>query len=197
MATRFRIDWTTAAGRLAAIEPTRAEIAAHAAALAAAYNDPHNAPLMGHAELLSVDDVVEHYGELLDDGDHPFLLYLDDELAGDADFRGLNAAHAAEFAFMIAARGAQGKGLGTKLATMIHAFGFAQLGLARIYAAIVPANTASRRVFEKLGHTVDRSAAARAFADEDDDIVMSIDRATFERAHAAALAELKITPRSE
>jgi RimJ/RimL family protein N-acetyltransferase len=192
---RFRIDWETPAGALAAIEPTIADIAQHAAALAAAYNDPHNAPLMGHAEPLSPDDVVEHYRELLADGDHPFLLYCDGELAGDADLRGiaeLRSAQAAEFAFMVAARAAQGKGLGTKYATMIHAFAFAQLGLARIYAAVVPANVASRRVFEKLGHAIDRSASARAVADEDDDIVLSIDRANFERTHAE-IATIRFT----
>ena len=57
----------------------------------------------------------------------------------------------------------------------------------------MPANVASRRVFEKLGHAVDRSAAARAFADEDDDIVMSIDRATFERAHDSAVGDVRFT----
>lgn len=195
--TRFRIDWTTSAGELSAIEPTIDLVKQHAAALATAYNDPHNAPLMGHAEPLSTDDVVEHYSELLADGDHPFLLFVDGELAGDADLRGLNEAKAAEFAFMVAARAAQGKGLGTKLATMIHAFAFSKLGLARVYAAVVPANVASRRVFEKLGHAVDRSAPARAFADEDDDIVMSIDRAAFERAHEAVVANIRFTELSE
>ena len=97
---------------------------------------------------------------------------------------------AAEFAFLIASPGAQGKGLGTRFATMIHAFAFARLDLARMYASIVPANVASRRVFEKLGYALDGSAAARAFADEDEDVVMAIDRATFERMHAAALAQI-------
>ena len=75
---------------------------------------------------------------------------------------------------------------------MIHAFGFRTLGLARIYASIVPANVASRRVFEKLGYRVDDSPTARDFADEPGDVVMSIDRATFERVHAEALVAIRI-----
>src|SRR5215468_12343667 len=55
-ARRFRIDWTGAEDALSAVEPTMAEIRDHAAALAVAYSDPHNAPMMGHAEPFDVDD---------------------------------------------------------------------------------------------------------------------------------------------
>jgi RimJ/RimL family protein N-acetyltransferase len=182
---RVRISWATEHGKLVAVEPTAAEVAAHASALVRAYNDPHNAPLLGHESVLTEADVIEHYAELA----HGFLLFRDGVLAGDGDVRGI-ADGAAEFAFLIASPGAQGKGLGTRFATMIHAFAFTELDLTRMYASIVPANVASRRVFEKLGYTLDGSAAARAYADEDDDVVMSIDRATFERGHAAALAQI-------
>jgi RimJ/RimL family protein N-acetyltransferase len=64
---------------------------------------------------------------------------------------------------------------------MLAKFGFAIVGLERIYASVVPANVASRRVFEKLGFWLDDSPAARAFADEPGDLVMAIDRPTFER----------------
>ncbi len=50
-------------------------------------------------------------------------------------------------------------------------------------------------MFEKLGHAVDASPAARAYADEPDDITMGIDRATFERSHAQAMAEIEIAVR--
>ena len=187
----FEVAWSTPIGQLTAIEPRPTEVEAHARALAAAYNDPRNAPLLGHEAALSEADVVEHYETLLGEGAHPFLLLLDGELAGDADLRGI-AAGAAEFAFLIAAPSAQGKGLGTRFALMVHGFGFAQLGLRRIYASIVPANVASRRVFEKLGHTVDSSAAARAYADADDDVMTSIDRPTFDRLHAPAMEQIRI-----
>ncbi len=190
----FRIDWHSDVGELAAIEPTRSEIVAHAPALVLGYNEPDNARLMGHSEEMSADDVVEHYEDMASEGARQFLLFIDGKLAGDADLRGI-ANGTAEFAFMIAARDQQGKGLGTKFALMVHAFAFAELGLRRVYASIVPHNTASRRVFEKLGYALDDSAEARGYADEPGDIVMGIDRATFERAHAATLAQLRMEVR--
>ncbi len=190
----FGIDWDTGVGHLAAREPAAREVEQHAAALAAGYNDPRNAPLMGHDERIAEADVVELYAEAAAEGTRAFLLFRDDALVGDGDLRHVHDG-GAEFAFMIAATAAQGQGLGTRFAVMIHAFGFAQLGLQQIYASVVPANVASRRVFEKMGHVVDDSARARAFADEPGDLVMAIDRATFERVHAGALAELRIAER--
>lgn len=189
-----RIDWSSEAGQLAAIEPQPAEVGLHAEALAAGYNEPGNASLMGHDEAISPEEVVEHYLDMAAEGARQFLLFLDGQLCGDADLRGMHD-HAAEFAFMIAAPGQQGKGLGTKFALMIHAFAFRELGLQRVYASVVPHNTASKRVFEKLGYTIDHSVAAREFADEPGDLVLAIDRATFEERNAEALAQVRIAPR--
>lgn len=180
---------------LVAIEPTLAEVTPHAQLLSAAYNDPQNAPLLGHDAALSEAEVLEHYEGLLDAGAHPFLFFVDGALAGDGDLRGIEGG-AAELAFLVAAPSMQGKGLGTRFATMLHAFAFRQLGLERVYASIVPANVASRRVFEKLGCSVDESEAARAYADDESDIMMSIDRATFERLNAEALSAIAITLRA-
>lgn len=188
----FVIEWQGHDDRLVAIEPTPDEVARHAPALAIAYNHPANAVLMGHTEELSEEDIVEHYATMEAEGAHQFLLFRDDVFVGDADLRGIEAG-SAEFAFMIAAPAAQGKGLGTRFALMIHAFGFLHLGLDRIYASVVPENVASRRVFEKLGYTADDSPAARAYADEPGDVTLVIDRATFENRHAHALAQLRIT----
>src|SRR5689334_1625131 len=160
-----QITWTTPAGRLVAIEPRPDEVARHAGALAAAYNDPHNAPLLGHSEDVDEDDVADHYADVAAAGGHNFLVFLDGALVADGDLRKVGGG-AAEFAFMVAAPAAQGKGLGTRVALMIHGFGFGRLGLERIYASIIPHNTASRRVFEKLGYRVDDSSAARVYADE-------------------------------
>jgi RimJ/RimL family protein N-acetyltransferase len=184
---RYAIEW----GELAAREATPAEIAEHAASLSAGYNEPRNAELMGHTSPISPAEVVESYVEGIAAGMRAFLLFERGNLAGDADLRGLRGS-AAEFAFMIAAPSAQGKGLGTRFALMIHAFGFRELALARIYASVVPHNVASRRVFEKLGYVVDDSPAARVFADEPGDVTLALDRATFERRHADALAEIRI-----
>lgn len=189
----YRIDWTTPSGELMAYEPRLDEVVGHVRVLAAAYNDPHNAPLLGHTQVLADNEVLDHYESLLGQEAHPFLLFADGELAGDGDIRGISGG-AGEFAFMIAAPSAQGKGLGTRFATMLHVFAFTHLPVDRLYASIVPANTASRRVFEKLGYVVDDSAAAREYAD-DGDVTMVIDKATFARQHAAAMAQIRIAMR--
>jgi RimJ/RimL family protein N-acetyltransferase len=187
-----RVAW----GDLVALEPTPDELTAAAPALADAYNDPHNAPLMGHVDALTAADVVDHYGDLDDEGAHAFLLTQHGELVGDGDFRDLDDdAGDAEFAIMVAARASQGRGLGTRFAIMLHAFGFGVLGLRKVYVAIVPQNAGSLRLFEKLGYRPDDSDRARDFADDPSDRTFSLDRATFEELHAGALAEIEIAPR--
>jgi RimJ/RimL family protein N-acetyltransferase len=188
---RYRITWSTPTGELVAVEPQVEELAKHAAALAAAYNDPHNAPLLGHTEAMTEDDVIDHYASVADDGGHNFLVLRDGALVADADLRHVGGG-AAELAFMVAAVTAQGQGLGTRIAMMIHAFGFGRLGLDRIYVSIVPGNAASRRVFDKLGYAIDETPAARAYADEPGDITMVVERAAFERSHAAQMAGIHI-----
>ncbi|HVV88079.1 MAG TPA: GNAT family protein, partial [Kofleriaceae bacterium] len=183
---------------LVALEPTADEIARHAPALAEAYNDPRNAPLLGHAEQLDAGDVVDHYAELAAEGARQFHLFVDGALAGDADLRGLEGGEA-EFAFLIAAPAAQGQGLGTRFAIMLHALGFAPpplgAGLETIHASVVPANRASLRVFAKLGYHQDDTPAGRAYADEPGDVVLSIGRATFAALHAEALAAIVVEAR--
>jgi RimJ/RimL family protein N-acetyltransferase len=188
---RHRIVW----GDLAAIEPTPEEVAAAAPVLGAAYNDPHNAPLMGHVDALTAGDVMDHYADLADEGAHAFLLYEAGELAGDGDLRDLDdEARDCEMAIMIAARASQGRGLGTRYAIMLHAFAFRALALARVYVAIVPRNYASRRMFEKLGYVLDDGDRARELA-EPGDLTFSLERSVFETLHRVALAEIEISPR--
>ena len=177
-----------------ATEPTDAEITQHAATLAQAYNDPHNAPLMGATEAMTSTDVVTHYTAMNAAGARQFHLFVDGTLVGDADLRNFDPlAHTCEFAFMIAQRGTQGRGVGTRFALMIHHLAFTQLGVERIYVAIVPANHASHRVMAKLGYQIDASAAARASADDVSDITMALDRATFLAAHP--LEDIEATQR--
>jgi RimJ/RimL family protein N-acetyltransferase len=187
----IRIAWTTDLGHLVAVDSDAANVAKHAEALARAYNDPKNAPLMGHTESISPVEVIASYADRMADGSRAFLLFRDDHLVGDADLRNFRDG-AAEFAFMIGDPAAQGKGMGTRFAIMIHAFGFLRADLTRIFASIVPHNTASRRVFEKLGYAVDPSPAARAFADDPDDVVMSVDREAFSRLCGSELGAVGI-----
>jgi len=189
----YQIAWSTPQAHLVAIEPTGDELRRHAAALAEAYNDPHNAPLLGHTDRLGERDVLAHYAALAGTG-HGFLTFRDGALVGDADLRGV-ADGAGELAFLVGNVAHQGQGLGTRLATMLHAFAFRQLGLARVYVSVMPDNAASRRVFEKLGYARDDGPAARAYADEPDDLTLVVERARFEAAHANEMAEIQITVR--
>jgi RimJ/RimL family protein N-acetyltransferase len=181
-AGRHRIAWPSPGEPLVALEPSPAEVEAHAEALAAGYNDPHNRAMMAHSATMSAAEVVEHYASLAAAGGRPFLLFEGEALAGDADLRRIEGGRA-ELAILVAARAAQGRGLGTRFGIMLHGFAFRALGLDRVYVTIVPANAASRRLFEKLGYQPDTSPAARAYADEDTDVSMSLARVDFERAH--------------
>lgn len=198
----WKLTWTTPLGELRVVDAIGRDLVEHAPALAAAYNDPHNMRLLGHTAELTVDDVVEHYRTLWQRGDEPFLLFRDGVLVGDADIRAIGMTPAphgreeatGEFAFLIAAPTNQGKGLGTAFATMIHTRVFRHAELDRVYASIIPENVASRRVFEKLGYTVDTSESARGFGDEGD-VVMSLDRPTFLSRYADAVAQIRRTLR--
>lgn len=188
----MRVDWATELGELSAIEANLPDVERHADALADGYNDPRNAALMGHGEAISPAEVVASYADRIAEGARAFLLFRAGQLIGDADLRNLRDG-AGEFAFMVGSREHQGKGLGTRFAIMIHAFGFSHVGLHHIYASIVEHNIASRRVFEKLGYGVEHSPAARRYADEPDDIVLALDRTTFERTHDVALRDVRIS----
>lgn len=190
---RAHLEWTTPVGVLLALEPTDAELAPHVPALVAAYNDPQNAASLGHTEPLDEVDVVAHYTRLRATGDRPVLFFVDGALAGDGDLRGI-ADGVCELAFLIAAPGQQGKGLGTRFALMLHALAFGPLALARVYASVLPANTASLRVFEKLGYQRDDSVAARAVGDAGD-VVLSVDRSALCARHGSAMAEIRAAMR--
>jgi RimJ/RimL family protein N-acetyltransferase len=194
---RYRVEWMRGNERLLAEEPSLAEVEAHAEALAAAYNEPHNRAMMTHSDDHSPADVVAHFEALAAEGSRAFLLFRDGALAGDADFRSVVPPDA-EFAILIASRIAQGRGLGTAFARMLHLFAFRALGLERVYATVVPSNAASLRLFEKLGYRRDDSPQARAYADAPDDASLSLARGRFDvAAVAGAVVALRgVGPRS-
>jgi RimJ/RimL family protein N-acetyltransferase len=177
----WAVEWEQGGETLTAVEPTDDELRRAAAALAAFYNDSHNRLMMGHgAEPHTAAGVIAYYQELRIEGGRPFLFYADGVLMGDADFRNIGEG-AGEFAIMIGGRASQGRGLGTRFGLMLHLFGYDVLGLERIYISVIPANAASRRLFEKLGYRIDDSPEARAFIDEESDLTMSLARSAFDR----------------
>jgi RimJ/RimL family protein N-acetyltransferase len=184
------LRWAHTQGDLLAIRPTIPQIAEHAAALATFFNDAHNRAMMGNTVDMSPADVEDHYTTLLAEGSVPFFLFLDGELVGDADFRHLRDRQA-EFTIAIGPRSAQGKGLGRAFALLVHAFAFEHLPLDRVVVAILPHNTPSIRLFQGLGYQTDTSSTARAFAEANSEITLSIARADFAHQHATVLSQLR------
>lgn len=194
MSARFAIELVDGGGRLRAIEPTPSEVAVAAPQLAAFYNNPHNRAMLSHAQDLSPAEVAAHYRALAVAGARPFLLELDGRLVGDADLRHIARGHA-EFAILVGDRAVQGRGLGTRFATMVHAFAFRILGLRRLHASIIPANTASLRLFATLGYRRDDTPIGRRYADEPADVTLSLPSDAFDRARPAIASQVVITPR--
>lgn len=192
----WAVEWRQGEETLTALEPTTEELGRAAPELAAFYNDSHNRAMMAHeSDAYTAADVSAYYQQLRAEAGRPFLLFLDGVLLGDADFRNIED-RAGEFAIMIGGRATQGRGLGTRFGLMLHAFGYDVLGLERIYISVIPANTASRRLFEKLGYQIDDSPEAREFIDEESDLTMSLSSVTFQGARAVERAAIRTFERS-
>jgi RimJ/RimL family protein N-acetyltransferase len=171
---------------LGAFEPTHEEIVRFSPALATFYNDAHNRSMMANTVAMTTADVVEHFQALRQSGGRGFLLELDGELLGDADFRHVDAT-SAEFAILVGRTDLQGKGIGLRFAILLHALAFHGLGLQTVFVSIIPPNVASQRLFAKLGYSRDDSAKARGFADDDTDLTLSLSREAFEAKHRGEL----------
>jgi RimJ/RimL family protein N-acetyltransferase len=182
----FDVEYRDAQVLLRAFEPTADEVRAVAARLSGYYNDEHNRAMLTHEDDMSADEVIVHYTESRKRGDRLFLLELDGLLVGDADFRHFDA-ESAEYAIMIGARNLQGRGLGRKFTTMLHAWALRGLGLRRVYVTILPANRASIRLFEQLGYGPDHGFRARSLIDEESDVTLSMERSAFEEQHGAMM----------
>ena len=182
----FEVEYQDAQNLLRAFEPSLDEVRAAAARLSGFYNDEHNRVMLTHEDDMSAEEVVEYYGESREDGDRLFLLEQDGVLIGDADFRNVDA-ESAEYAIMIGARDLQGRGLGRRFTTMLHAWAFRGLGLDRVYVTILPANAASVRLFEQLGYEPDSSLRARSLIDEQSDVTLSVQLSAFELQHKAMM----------
>ena len=195
MVERYHVRWSGPDGLLVAEEPTPSEVQTCASALAQAYSEPHNRAMMTHTGDTKPEDVVSLYTQMIRDTGRPFLLYHDQTLMGDADFRQIEVDRA-EFAIMVGERARQGRGFGTRFATMLHLFAFRTLRLQRVYVTIIPENIASQRLFARLGYVHDDSPQARAYSDEPGDICMSVGWEQFEQAHSAVLGQIQIQPRA-
>jgi RimJ/RimL family protein N-acetyltransferase len=190
---RWSVAWVRPTDTLRVVEPTMAEVTAYAPQLSAYYNEPYNRAMLAHTQAMSVEDVIAHYRALRGEQGRPLVLLREQRLVGDADLRGIGNDHG-ELAIMIGDRTLQGRGLGTAFGIMAHALAFRILGLTRTYVSILPDNTASRRLFERLGYVSDDSPAGRAIADEASDVTMVLDRECFERTFEREQNELAFSP---
>jgi RimJ/RimL family protein N-acetyltransferase len=185
---RVAAKWEGAGVRLEIVEPTLDAVRAVAPALSAFYNEPVNRALMTNENAMSTADVIAQFEEMWSDGGRPFLMSIDGVVVGDCDFRHIEQGDS-EFAILVGPRAMQARGMGTRFATMALVVAFGPLALRRVYASIRPENAGSLRMFAKVGYEIDPSPSARRFAEEPDDVCMSIDAAGFTSSHAAARSE--------
>lgn len=186
---RFLLTWKRDGVVLSAREPDEAEVKRYAPLLSSWYNEEYNQSMMTNLEPLSPEDVCQLYQDMRSEGGRPFLLFRDDTLMGDADFRHIEE-HRAEFAIMVGSRAAQGQGLGTAFSILLHSFAFRELALREVYLTIIPENQAGRRCYEKVGYRCDESPMARSYAGSEDEISMVITQEAFLRQHGAVLGDI-------
>lgn len=191
-----RLSWEKEGRRHDARSATPALVEEHKETLAAWYNAPRNAEMMGGSGTMTPDDVLEFYASLADEGGVGMLAFVDGDLVGDMDLRGF--AHAAEgevaeFAIMIGDERRKGQGLGRTFAAMLHVHAFRDLGLARLYVPPRETNVRVHALNDFLGYVRDESERARAFADEAGCLTSSLDARSFAARHPEAWRDVVLS----
>lgn len=182
---RARLTWKERDRSFEALEPDAELVERHADQLRDWYNAHDNASMMDGSGAMSREDVIDFWRDLRAAGGRGFLGFVDGQLVGDADVRGIRRG-TAEFAVMIGGAANKGRGLGRALAVMVHVFAFRELRLDRLY---VPPRRDNHRVHALnafLGYERDDSPAARAFADGPDSETYSLSATRFRERHRAA-----------
>jgi RimJ/RimL family protein N-acetyltransferase len=192
---RWSAEWVEDGVTYRIAEPAEVALLAAAPLLSAWYNEPQNRALLTNEQELSPGDVVAHYAAMREGGDRPFLFYKDGALVGDGDLRGFathGAGPEAEYALLIGEHGAKGRGLGTRFSLLVLHLAFVQLRLSRVFASVIPKNTGSLRMFEKLGFVVDASPAGRRYAEHGHDVCLRMEAGEFARLHGAQTASVRV-----
>jgi RimJ/RimL family protein N-acetyltransferase len=184
----MEVRWLREGVLYRAIEPSARLVDEHADTLLAWYNLPSNAAMMGNTVEMSRDDVVEYWATVTERAARGFLLFVDDDLAGDAELRNLTRERA-EFSIMIGSN--QGRGLGATFSAMVHVFAFRALGVERIYVQPKPENVRVQRMELRLGYAIDNSPEARALVDDQRDVTMSISRRVFAEKNPEAWRDVQ------
>jgi hypothetical protein len=184
----------TSAGRLTVREPLHGSPGDACPDLAAFYNDPYNAARLHNTIHFAPGDVLELWQEIVAEPGRGLLLFRDGGLVGDAAFRRMHD-RSAELGLLIGPRALHGVGLGRRFTRMLLAVAFGPLDLERVYVSIRPENTPSLRLFASAGFLCDDSSAARAYADADDEVCMSLGAGAFVERHADVLPEIELSAR--
>lgn len=187
----MRLRWPRDGVLFEAIEPAAELVGVHAPTLRRWYNAADNAPMMGGSGDMTDEDVVAFWRALRQGGGRGFLAFVDGALVGDMDLRNVSAG-AAEFAIMIGDASQKGRGLGKVLAAMLHVFAFRELGLSRVYVQPKRENVRVQRLERALGYEPDDSPAARAYADDEGCLTMSLGAETFRERNVQAYREVEI-----
>lgn len=188
-----RLTWHRDGLHFEAVLANPPELAQHAEKLRDWYNAPANVAMMGGSGTMTVKDVTDFWHELFAAGGRGFLNFVDGQLVGDMDLRGVTASHA-EFAIMIGDVESQGRGLGRTFAAMMHVHAFRDLHFERLFVPPRRSNERVHRLNDWLGYHLDESERASRFADEPDCVVSSLDAETFRHRHPATWAEVVTVP---
>lgn len=81
---------------------------------------------------------------------HVWAVREDGRLVGHAEIKDTTDIDGHEIIYALA-RQAQGRGLGTELASALVSYGFRELGLSEVHATVAPDNRASLALLQKLG----------------------------------------------
>jgi RimJ/RimL family protein N-acetyltransferase len=187
---RWSVELDDPKGTLRLYEPDRAALQAAAPQLCAFYNEPHNSRMMTNTCRLSTAEVLDHFEDIWRENGRAFLLERGGVLVGDSDFHNLRGG-IAEFALLVGNRAVQGEGLGRRYTLMAHALLFRHLGAERAYSVVVPENAGCLRMLDNAGYSLDNSDQARALAESDDELALSLAREGFEERNADLLARLR------
>jgi RimJ/RimL family protein N-acetyltransferase len=132
----------------------------------AVYADPDVMRYVGHGAHRTMAETVSAlrtYGDVLERRGYSFLAVTEREggaLIGDGGLHPLGGVGPdVELGYTLA-RAAWGKGYATELGQALVEYAFTVLRVPRVVAQVEPANTASRRVLEKLGMSARETRAA-------------------------------------
>jgi RimJ/RimL family protein N-acetyltransferase len=147
-------------------------------------NDPEVFRWMDYEHPFSLEDIRRSEERAVADG-HPFLVTLDGRGVGRIGLNNLRARdEMASFYVFVGERDVKGQGVGLDATMAMLKFGFDVLNLRKIELWTLADNERALKMYKTAGFVEDARLPERSFHDGHyvDHVVMSVDRAAFERA---------------